>query len=156
MSLSLESGLAVKQKCRADTRKPSISLQLKALFSYIAQHLGDVQLQFVPFTDLSSASTGSATVMADVACKLYGAFIQSPSGAANKAYFKATDDETTASATAFEVGAGVSATKQHFLAFPDGKSFANGIAVRGDTTIDGSTGSSTGDNLSGFLIVGGP
>lgn len=156
MALSLESGLAVFQKCRAESRKAFVQLSIKALKSYIAQNLGDIQLQFVPFTDLTSASTGSTVVMADVPCKLYGLFIQSPAAAATKAYFKATDDETTASGTAFELGLGVTATKQQFLSFPDGKSFANGIAVRGDTAIDGTTGSATGDKLNGFLIVGGP
>ena len=156
MALSLESGLAVKQKCRGESRKASVQLALKALFSYIAQNRGDLQLQFVPFSDLTSASTGTAAVMADVPCKLYGAFIASPTGATSAAYFKATDDETTASATAYEMGIGIAATKQHFLSFPDGKSFASGIAVRSDTAIAGSTGSVTGDKLNGFLIVGGP
>lgn len=156
MALSLEDANLVKQKCRAESRKPKVQAALKALFSYISQHLGSPNLQFVPFADITSASTGSTVVMADVPCKLYGAFFQSPSGAAAKAYAKLTDDETTSSATAFEVGLGVGATKQEFLFWGDGKAFANGIAIRGDTTIDGSTGSVAGDKLNGFLIVGGP
>ena len=156
MSLSLEEGVRVKQKCRAESRKPKVQALLKALFSYIPQHLGDISLQFVPFAEISSAATGSATVMADVPCKLYGMFVQSPAAATIKAYVKVTDDETTASATVFEAAMGVTATKQEFLTWPDGKAFANGIAIRGDTTIDGSTGSAAADRLSGFLIVGGP
>jgi len=154
MALSLEDPNLVKQKCRAESRKPKVQAQLKALFSYISQHLSSPNLQFVPFTDLSSSA--SAGIVADVPCKLYGLFVQSPTGASAKAYAKFTDDETTASATAFEVVAGFVATKQEFLAWPDGKPFASGIMARGDTTIDGSTGSSAADRLSGFAIVGGP
>jgi hypothetical protein len=154
MALSLEDPNLVKQKCRAESRKPDVQAGLKALFSYISQHLSSPNLQFVPFTELSSGST--ASVIADVPCKLYGLFIQSPAAAANKAYAKFTDDETTASATAFEVGLGITATKQIFLSFPQGKSMANGIAARGDTAIDGSTGSAAADRVSGFAIVGGP
>ncbi len=156
MALSTEDANLVRQKCRAATRKPKVQLGLKALFTYIAQHLGSPNLQLVPFTEISSAATGSAVVMADVACKLYGLFVQSPSGASNKSFLKLTDDETTASGTAFELGVGITATKQEFLWWGDGKAFANGIAVMGNTAIDGSTGSSAADRLSGFLIVGGP
>lgn len=156
MALSLEDANLVKQKCRAESRKPKVQAGLKALFSYIAQHLGSPNLQFVPFTEISSAATGSAVVMADAACKLYGWFLQSPSGASAKSYVKLTDDETTASGTAFEIGTGQAATKQDFLWWGDGKPFANGIAIMGNTAIDGSTGSSAADRVSGFLIVGGP
>lgn len=156
MSLSLEDANLVKQKCRAESRRPKVQSALKALFSYIAQHLNSPNLQFVPFQEISSASTGSAVVMADVACKVYGWFIKSPSGATVKSYVKLTDDETTASGTAFEVGLGVTATKEEFLWWGDGKSFANGVAIMGNTAIDGSTGSAAADRCSGFLIIGGP
>ncbi len=154
MALSLEDPNLVKRKCRAETRKPKVQGQLKALFSYVSQHLGNPNLQFVPFSDLSSGST--ASVVADAACKLYGLFLQSPSGASTKAYPKFTDDATTASATAYEIGLGINATKQEFLTWPDGKSFTTGIMARGDTAIAGSTGSAAADRVSGFAILGGP
>jgi hypothetical protein len=154
MALSLEEAVRVKQKCRAESRKPKVQGQLKALFSYISQHLGSPNLQFEPFTDLSSSA--SAGVVADAPCKLYGLFIQSPAASAIKSFVKFTDDETTASATVFEVGVGMQVTKQEFLAWPDGKPFANGIMARGDTTMEASTGSAAADRVSGFAIIGGP
>lgn len=154
MSLSLESASNVKQKCRAESRKPKVQLSLKALFSYIPQHLGDISLQFVPLEALTSSST--AGIVADVPAKLYGLFLQSPSGAANKAYVKLTDDETTASATVNEVVIGLNATKQEFLWWGDGKPFTSGIMARSDTAPAGSTGSVAADAPNGFCIVGGP
>jgi hypothetical protein len=155
MALSLEDAVKVKEKCRAESRKPKTQGLIKALFMYIAQHKNNPKLQLVPFDAISSATTGSGVVMADVACRLYGVFVKSPTGSSATTYFKITDDETTASGTAFDIGIGVAATIEHFLAFPDGKVMANGVAVMANTAIDGSTGSSSADRPSGFVIVGG-
>lgn len=155
MSLSLEDAVKVRQKARAETRKPKVQMLINALFGYIASHKGNPLLQLVSFDAISSATTGSAVVMADVACKLYGVYVKSPSGASNATFFKITDDETTASGTAFDTGLKVEATKEEFLAFPEGKTLANGLAVMANTAIDGSTGSASADRPSGFVIIGG-
>ena len=149
MALSLSGINIAKQKAIAEIRRPKIQAGLKALFSYLVQHKGSPDLQFVAFSALSSGST----VIADAACKLYAVFAKSPS-ASTASYLKATDDETTASATAFELGAKIPAGKEELFVYPDGLSMASGVALRADTTMAGSTGSAT-DGPSGFVIVGG-
>lgn len=152
MALSLQNPVLVKQKALLDTRKPKIQAIGKALFSYLAQHKGNPDLQLVPFSGLSSGST----VIADAACKLVGLYIKKPTGSTTAAFVKVTDDETTASATAPALSIELPTNQEEFLVFPDGIPFGNGIAARSDDSAAGSTGSVTADQSSGFAIIAAP
>jgi hypothetical protein len=152
MALSLQNPLLVKQKTLADTRKPKIQLLFKALFSYLAQHKGNPDLQLVPFALASSTSI----VIADAACKVVGVYVKKPAGSTTSAFFKLTDDETTASATAGALLAELRTNNEELLLFPDGLAMASGVAVRSDTTSAGATGSVTADQPSGFVIIAAP
>lgn len=152
MALSLQNPVLVKQKVLLDTRKPKIQLLGKALFSYLAQHKGNPDLQIVPFATLSSGST----VIADAACKLVGLYVKKPTGSTTSAFVKGTDDEATASATAPAVSVELRTNQEEFIIFPDGLPMASGLALRSDTTAAGSTGSSAADQPSGFALIAAP
>jgi hypothetical protein len=127
MAVSLEGINLTKQRARAETRKPKIQLLLKTLFSYLAQHKGNPDLQFVAFSGLTSTDV----VVADAACKVYAQYMKKPSTSSTAAFVK------------------------DLLIFPDGKSMANGYTLISNTTSGGGTGTAAADQCSGFVIIGG-
>lgn len=152
MALSLQNPVLVKQKALLDTRKPKIQAIGKALFSYLAQHKGNPDLQLVPFADLA----GTASIIADAACKLMGLYIKKPAGSTTAAFIKGSDSSATASATAPALSIELPTNQEEFMAFPDGIPFTVGLVLRSDTAADGSTGSATADKASGFAIIAAP
>lgn len=155
MALSLEDAVRVKQKARAETRRPKTQILLKALFEYINSHKSNPKLQLVPFDAISTATTGSGVILADVACRLYAAFVKSPNASTTSTVFKITDDETTASPTAIADAFTIPAAAEELFLWPEGRQMAAGIGVQATLTVASSTGSAAADRPSGFVIVGG-
>jgi hypothetical protein len=156
MALSLEAANLVAQKAKlSNPRAAKIQLAIKNLLSYISQHKGSPNLQFVNFTQLTSAST----VIADAACKLYAIYVSRPSSSTQSGYLKLTDDETTASnsgpdAFQFKVPSGV--TYNELYTWPDGFTLANGLAATFDVSATtAAVESTTVSRVSGWAIVGG-
>jgi hypothetical protein len=156
MALTLEAANLVAQKAKlSNPRAAKVQLGIKNLLSYISQHKGSPNLQFVNFTQLTSAST----VIADAACKVYGVFVSRPSTSTQSGYLKLTDDETTATASGpnfaqFKVPAAV--TVNDLYTWPDGFSLAAGLAITFD--VDATTAaveSTTVSRASGWVILGG-
>lgn len=150
MSLSLQDILYAKRNALNNSPfKYKTKGALKALFSYLVQYGGQPQLQVVVFDKL-----GANVVLANVACKLYGIFLQK--GTVTTSYAKFTDNATTGATDGtggtMIVTKGI--TKEMFLVYPDGLSFANGIAAVANTAPTGSSSSST-DGPSGMAIIGG-
>ena len=152
MALSLEAPNAVRQRALAEIRKPKTQAGLKALFSYLAQHKGSPQLQFVTFAALA----GTDTVIADAACKVYAIFSKKPSGSSTTSFFKLTDHASTGSATAETLKYPMLSTNEDLLVFYDGLAMSAGATLLAHTTSDGNTGSSAADRADGFVIVGAP
>ncbi len=152
MALSLRNPLLVKQAVRAQSRKAKVQLFLKELFSYLAQHRGNPDLQLVAINGASSTSI----VIADAPCKLMALYLKKPAGSATPAFIKASDDTTTASATAPALSIELPSNQEEILIFPDGLPFGTGLALRSDTTAAGSTGSVTADQSSGWAIIAAP
>jgi hypothetical protein len=131
------------------TERASTSQLLQALKSYISQNLGDIDLEVKPFTFL----TGTDTVIANVACKIYAIVLRKATAAA--AYFKGSDHATVSSSTAPEIELRQNtADKEDILIFPDGLAMANGFTVSSDTTSDGNTTSAAGDGAKGAVLLG--
>lgn len=151
MALSLQNPLLVIQKILADTRKPKISLMAKALASYLSQHAGNPELQFVAISALSSN-----TVIADAPCKLRALYLKKPVGSTVASFLKFTDNATTGSATAPALSIELPTNQEEMLMFPDGLPFGSGIAALGNTTAIDTTASSAADRASGFAIISAP
>jgi len=152
MALSTQNPVLVKQKAEAGNRKPKITLQLKTLFSYLAQHGGNPDLQLVPFAVLSA----TASVIADAACKLRAHYLKKPVGSTVSAFIKGTDDDVTASATAPAISIELPTNQEEILLFPDGIPFSDGLVLISNTTAAGSTASAAADGASGFAIISAP
>lgn len=152
MALSLEAPNAVRQRALAEIRKPKTQAVLKALFSYLAQHKGAPQLQFVSFAALA----GTDVVIADAACKVYAIFTKKPAASTVAALFKLTDHATTGSGTAETVKFPMYTNAEDCVVFFDGLAMANGVTLLSHTTSDGTTATSAADRADGFVVVGAP
>jgi hypothetical protein len=152
MALSLGDANLVKQRAFGETRKAKIQLLLKTFFSYLVQHKGNIDLQLVNFSELVNTNV----VIADSPCKLYAAFVSSKVGSSTAAFWKGTDNATTGSGTAPEVGIKIAGAATELFVWPDGLSLAAGLTLLGHTTADGVTGSNAADRLFGYCIIGAP
>jgi hypothetical protein len=152
MALSLEALNAVKQRCLAETRKASVQAQLKALFSYLSQHKGSPQLQFVAFADLA----GTDVVIADVACKIYGWYIKKPSASATAAFVKASDHATALDEADDTMHVRLPTNDEVFISFFDGNAMTTGFTIGSNTTASGTGATAAADKPNGFVLVGAP
>jgi hypothetical protein len=155
MAISVQSQVLAYQRAgqwiTGQSERSSTKLIFQALKSYISQFQGDIDLQVVPFDNL----TDTDTVLADAACKLYALVLRKVTATA--AYFKGSDHATTSSATAPEIELRQNtADKEDLLLFPDGLPLANGLTVSSNTTSDGNTTSAAGDGAKGFALIGNP
>ena len=125
--------------------------QFRALFSYLAQHGSNPDLQFVPFSDL-----GADTVIADAACKVYGVYMKKRATSTG-CFVKAADHATSAGTTASDLVQELNASGQReVMIHRDGWAQGTGFTIGSDTTADGSTASTSGDGPDGFVLIGAP
>ncbi len=150
MALSLENANIVRQRVLAETRKPKTQAVLKALFSYLSQHKGSPQLQFVSFAALEATSV----VIADAPCKLYAIYTKKPSASTVTAFFKLTDHASTGSGTAEDVKYPLKTNAEDLVCFFDGLAMAAGVTLLSHTTSDGTTLTAAADRADGWVIVG--
>jgi len=156
MALTLEAANLVAQKAKlSNPRSAKLQLFLKTLLSYISQHKGNPNLQFVNFTQLTSAST----VIADAACKLYAIYVSRPSSTTQSAFVKLTNDETTAQHAGdqdFTFLAPAAMAVNDLFTWPDGLTLSAGLAITSDTSAStSSVESTTVSRPSGWCIIGG-
>lgn len=131
--------------------KPHVRWILDQLRHQIGTMTGGAipDLQVVAFGLLSDAET----VIADVACKLYGVVLVKQ-GAATATFSKLTDSATTSSDAASELRFWSNAvSQQQAFLYPEGLPFANGITMQGNTTANGGTTSGANACL-GFCVIG--
>lgn len=128
--------------------------QFKALKEYLATQGKNPDLQFVPF---SNVTTDQATVVTTGGCTIYGVFVKKQNTATD-AYFKWADHGTVAGGAN---GANMQATlpllvgnDEIALAFLPGLIMATGITVAAETTAAGGSDTTTGDGPNGFFLVG--
>ncbi len=119
-------------------------------FSFLAQQGGMPDLQVVEFGPL----TGTTTVIADAACKVYAVIMRKLTTTA--ACFKLTDDAATGSSTAFALGLRQNTIKTDSFYAPKGLPMANGVAILSNTTMAGNTTSAAGDGAAGVVLLGNP
>lgn len=152
MALSTQDGILAWRRIwnLALSQKPFVKFVLKALYTWLAQHGGNPDLQVVAFGSLSD----SETVIANAACKLYGVVLVKGTGA-TATFSKMTDSATTSSDAASELRFWSNvASEQQVFVWPSGLAFANGITMQGNTTANGGTTSVSTDACSGYAIIG--
>lgn len=154
MSLSVESAALVRQKTRMFNKNPLVFYALKAFFLYHAQRNNNADLQLVLLDDADLTGT-DGVVAADAACTLYFVYVKKRSSDTDS-YFKLYDDATNDSTAANEriTLATLEASESHVLMFSQGLTFATGIVATSHTTSNGTTDSTAGDSVDGFLIIG--
>lgn len=155
MALSLENSNLVKQKVKSSLMgaHPVVQDAFADLMKFLATQGGNPELQFIPFTEADCDAAGG-TAKADVACKLYGAFVKKENSATDN-FFWIYDDATN-DGTAGDARVSLPllvANRESIYIDPKGLDMAAGIVVTQYATdalgaVDGSNG---GD---GFLIVG--
>lgn len=154
MALTLEEQDFVWQRVKIAlaNASPHVQLSFKNLRSTLVAK-GKIKLQFVALSDI----TGD-TIVADVACKFYGAYVKKQATATD-AFFKMNDNATTCGAAN-----GGSATDSYplydigdeaIVVYHKGRAQANGITVASQTNLAGNTDSTSGDGPNGFIILGG-
>jgi hypothetical protein len=153
MAQTLENALRVKQKTLDFTRKPAQQSLLRTLFSHLAQHKGNPDLQFVPISGLETADV----VLSDVPGRLYAVLVRKPVASTVDAWFKVSDHASAAAAAAdFAaklVGTG-GGGQEVLLVFPDGVILATGATAGSHTAVGGSSKSLVANAPVGFAIVG--
>lgn len=153
MALTLENALRVKQKATPEIRKPAQQSLLRTLFSHIAQHRANPDLQFVAVTGLNSADL----VVAGDPCRLYALLAKKPTASTTDAWLKGSDHATVAAANGDIVlkFVGTGGGGQELAAiFPDGMLFNTGLTLGCHTTVNGNTDSASADAVNGFAIIG--
>jgi len=150
MAISVVDGVKAWARALHFPADPGVQAQLLALKSYLAAQKNNPDLQCVEFDHL----TGSDTVIADAACKIYA--IVMVKATATAAYLKGSDSASASSSTAPEVEWRQNAISEDVIICPDGRAMANGFTVSSDTTSDGITGSSAGDGAKGLVLLGRP
>jgi hypothetical protein len=148
MAISTQTGVLAWQRASHFPGEASTQKLLDTLKLILVTQLNNPDLQVKEFDNL----TGSDTVIADAACKIYGIVLSKQTATA--AYFKGSDSASAASSTAPEVELRQNSISEDVLLFPDGRAMANGFTISSDTTSDGNTGSSAGDGARGFVILG--
>lgn len=148
MAISTQTGVLAWQRASHFPGEASTQKLLETLKLILVTQLGNPDLQVVEFDNL----TGSDTIIADAACKIYGIVLSKQT--ATTAFFKGSDSATTSSSTAPEVELGQGTISEDVLVFPGGRPMANGFTISSDTTSDGITGSAAGDGARGFVILG--
>lgn len=130
--------------------RPSTQLLMKEVKSILAQFSipNQPDLQVVGY----AALTGTDTVIADAACKIYAIVAKKTTTTA--AWFKGSDSASASSSTAGEVTFKQAKLDEVVIVFPKGFDCANGFTISSDTTASGNTGSSAGDGAAGFVILG--
>lgn len=153
MALTLETQNYVWQKVKNSTEslaiRPGINDALRALKAHIQAKFGNINLQFVPISDL-----GADAIIADVACKVF-AVVLKKGATATGAFFKGADSATSAGTTASDVVQELNESgHQVLIEHINGWAQGSGFTVGSDTTADGSTASTSGDGPNGFAIIG--
>lgn len=153
MAISTQDGILAWRSVwgLTNSTKPFVKFILRALYTWLAQHGGNPDLQVVRFGLLSDAET----IIADAACKLYG-LVLIKQGAATATFSKATDSATTSSDASSELRFWSNAVgQQQAFVWPQGLPFANGITMQGNTTANGGTTSGANACL-GYAVIGAP
>jgi hypothetical protein len=153
MAQTLATALSVKQKALSDTRDPASQSVLRTFFSYISQHRGSPDLQFVAISGLNAADV----VLSDVALKLYVVLLKKPTASTTDAWAKISDHASAAAANGDWVSKfiGTSGGGQELCAvWPAGMKLGTGATIGSHTTVNGSTKSASADAPVGFAIVG--
>jgi hypothetical protein len=156
MAISVEGIHLAKRKVfnylSSSTRgNPFVHEQMRAVFSYLAQHGVNPDLQFVPYADLSAD-----TVIADAACKIYAIFGKKRNTATD-AFFKGNDSATVTSGTDDDINLSfLIANQVQVWIDPAGWAMANGFTIASDTAANGTTSTTAGDGPDGFVLLGNP
>lgn len=156
MALAVEDAGKVWQKAKGNLMgaNPAIQNAFLELRKYISTQKGNIQLQFIPFTEVQADAAGGTVLLAGAA-KLYGAFVKKENSATDNftwLYDDATDDTTAANARV-EFPLLIANDEQMYIN-PGGLDLATGIVVTQYTGPLGTTDGSNGG--SGFVIVGNP
>jgi hypothetical protein len=127
---------------------------LKAFFLNHAANKGNLDLQFIPYTEVQ-ADVAGGTVLLTGAARLYFAYAKKENSATDNITFfydDATDDTTDANA---RIGLSVlEANESCWVSYPNGMPLATGIVVTQYTSASG-LGKADGSNgANGFVIVG--
>lgn len=163
MAISLENANKVKQKVAIAMKNgvgslgasPAAQALFKTFLKYLAEDRRNINLQFVPFTEVQCDVAGG-TVLVDAACRLVAVYIKKEASATDN-WFWAIDDATNDGTDAdhkvciplLETG------EEGFYFSPLGQVMGTGVVVTQYATdpIGKSDGSNGGG---GFLIIAAP
>jgi len=159
MALSLENSNLVWQKTKialdALAAGPVANAAFRALKEKLAGVGGNPNLQFIPFEG-TAADDASGTILADVACKVYGIYTKK-TATATDAYLAILDDATDDTGVATDVRMILpllEASHEITVIDPAGIAMGTGVVAKSYTDWDGTTDSSAGDAPNGFIIIG--
>lgn len=158
MSLSLENSNLVWQKVRIalDTLGADSVARgaFKALKEKLASVGGNPDIQFVPIIN-TEVDDASGKVLADAACKLIAVFAKK-TATATDAYLSILDDATDDTGVATDVRVVLpflEASHQVTFIDPNGIAMATGVVGKSYTDWDGTTDTSAGDAMDGFILI---
>jgi len=157
MALSLQDGVQVWQKVKQalTNANPATQNAFRVLREYIATQGQNPQLQFIPFT-AAQAVTDTGFQAADVACTLYGAYVNGArTTGTTSAFFAIHAAATNGATTTTILTERFKAAGQSFGAvFPSGMAVETALTVSFATAVGGATESAAADAGNGFVLVG--
>jgi hypothetical protein len=127
---------------------------LRSLKAWLAGQKGNVKLQYLTFTDVT---TDQATALTTGGATLYALFVKKQNTATD-AFFKWNDHGTTSGGASGATFQGclplLVGNDEVAVIFQPGLILATGLTVSSETTAAGGTDSTAGDGPNGFAIVG--
>jgi hypothetical protein len=154
MAFSGQSATLVRQKTYEITRNPCIFYILKAFFLHMAANKGNPDLQLLTFVG-EDALGASGSVLLSGACTVY-ALYGKKTATAEDAYMELFDDATN-DATIGDQRVALPflvASEEGIWVSPNGVAFGTGVVAKMYTTVAGTTDTTSGAGVNGFVIIG--
>jgi hypothetical protein len=154
MAFSGESAVKTRQRAYEITRSPGIFYILKAFFLHMAANKGNPDLQFLTYV-AEDALGASGSVLLSGACRVYVLYGKK-TATAEDAYMELFDDATN-DGTIGDQRVGLpflEASEENIFVSPAGVSFATGVVAKLYTTLAGTTDTTSGAGVNGFVIIG--
>lgn len=151
-ALTLEDAHLSFQKMYPDARSVPVAEVIRCFKKVHAEFLKNPQLQVVALSGLESADG----VIADAPCKVFLIAVKKPSGSAVTAFFKVSDNASTAAADGDLATMKLTDTNWHTFFDPQGFPMGTGATAGSHTANNGNTKSAAADAPTGFAVIGAP
>ena len=160
MALSLQAASLVRQKTKMYNLSPAVFYALKAFFLYWATNKGNADLQYIPFSNITSADPGicQATGYSPIGAVTSTVHVlyarNDGTGDGTNSFISLHNNTTNTDVDLAFVTGLISDDNDEFLfVSPKGITFGTDLTISAATTNGGATESAAANAANGFVIV---